>query len=152
MNERVLRTLRDSIRVFERRNEVEIESVECGTVDEASQKIDSSFDGAIIDLKLADQDNGGQQVIAKIRQSFFRIPMAVLTGFPSHWHGNQIRVYVKGEDTHEEILTRFQNIYNTGLTHIMGGRGKFEEHLNSVFTDNLMPENRQMDRIRTERQ
>ena len=139
-DERVLRTLRDSIRVFEKKNEVEIKSVECRTVDDASEIIDSSFDGAIIDLKLADQDNGGQQVIAKIKQSFFRIPMAVLTGFPSDWHGNQIRVYVKGEDTHEEILTRFQNIYNTGLTRIMGSRGKLEEHLSCVFTDNLMPE------------
>lgn len=139
-DERVLRTLRDSIRVFERKNEVEIESVECGTVCDASKKIDSSFDGAIIDLKLADQDDGGQQVIAEIKQSFFRIPIAIFTGFPSDWHGNQIRVYVKGRDTHEEILTRFQNIYSTGLTRIMGGRGSFEEHLNRVFTDNLMPE------------
>ena len=139
-DERVLGTLRDSIRVFERKNEIEIESVECKTVDDASQKIDSSFDGAIIDLKLADQDNGGQQVIAKIKQSFFRIPMAVLTGFPSDWHGNQIRVYVKGKDSHDKILTRFQNIYNTGLTRIMGGRGTFEEHLSNVFTDNLMPQ------------
>ena len=139
-DERELSTFRESVRVFKSKYEVEIESIECKTVDDAFENIDSSFDGAIIDLKLDDHDDGGQQVIFRIKESFFRIPMAILTGYPYDWNGNQIKVYVKGETTHEEILTRFRNIYNTGLTRIMGGRGSFEEYLNGVFTNNLIPQ------------
>lgn len=138
--EEELHIFRNSVRVYEKKHKVAFESIECKTVNEAFDKIDASFDGAIIDLRLADQDDGGQQIISKIKDSFLRIPMVILTGNPYDWHGNQIKVYVKGDVTHEDILTRFRNIYDTGLTRIMGSRGKLEEHLNCVFTDNLMPD------------
>ncbi|HLC14699.1 MAG TPA: response regulator, partial [Thermodesulfovibrionia bacterium] len=37
-------------------------------------------------------------------------------------------------------LDRFFGIYDTGLTRIMGGRGKIEETLNEVFLKNLLPQ------------
>ena len=59
-----------------------IELVECETVETALQQLDNSFDGAIIDLKLADEGNEGNQILKKIQDSLFRLPVAILTGTP----------------------------------------------------------------------
>ena len=119
-----------------------IELVESRNVDDALTKIDNTFDGAIIDLKLVAQGNEGNQVLKKIKESRFRIPVAVLTGTPSATDSEftYIGVFTKGESGsgYSDILDIFWGIYNTGLTRIMGGRGKIEETLNTVFTKNLL--------------
>lgn len=51
-----------------------------------------------------------------------------------------IDVFTKGETGHYELLDRFWEIYNTGLTRIMGGRGLIEQRLSKVFLENLQPQ------------
>lgn len=51
-----------------------------------------------------------------------------------------IEVFTKGETEHYELLDRFWDIYNTGLTRIMGGRGLIEQRLSEVFLKNLQPQ------------
>ena len=51
-----------------------------------------------------------------------------------------IDVFTKGVTGYDEILDKFWEIYNTGLTHIMGGRGRIEQYLNEVFLKNLLPQ------------
>ena len=122
-----------------------INLTECKTVDDALQKIDNSFDGAIIDLKFPSGDDKGKEVWEKIRDSFFRIPVIILTGTPGSIDvGDRpylISVLKKGEaDYQTDILDTFLDIYNTGLTRIIGGRGKIEQTLSEVFLKNLLPQ------------
>ncbi len=97
-------------------------------------------------MKLAGhQSDEGSQVVEKIRESFYRIPIAIFTGNPGDWNHNLnekimlIDVFTKGETEHYELLDRFWDIYSTGLTHIMGARGLIEQTLSEVFLRNLKP-------------
>ena len=79
-NQRDLRSFRNSVNRYSHEKKRHIESVECQDLDEALKMLDNSFDGAIIDLKLAHQGDEGNQVIEKIIESFYRIPVAIFTG------------------------------------------------------------------------
>ena len=142
-DEQDLEACRDSVERYVDEKNRDIELVECKTLDEALELLDNSFDGAIIDLKLADEGDEGNQVIKKIEESFFRIPIAIFTADPgnSDYTLNQeimlLGVFQKRETQHDELLDRFWDIYDTGLTHIMGGRGLIERRLNEVFLKNL---------------
>ncbi len=144
-----LEVCRNSVEIYqqEKNNEginLTFKLTECRTVDDALNKTDGSFDGAIVDLKLADSGNEGKTVLSKIKDSFFRIPVIILTGTPDsigeEEKSDLVRVLKKGEaDYRKDILDVFFEIYNTGLTRIMGGRGKIEQTLNKVFLKNLLP-------------
>ena len=145
--EQELERFRDALKDYRREKERDINLVECRTLEEALDKLDNSFDGAIIDLKLTNyRSNEGSQVVEKIKESFFRIPIAIFTGNPGEWDHDLdekimlIEVFTKGETEHYELLDRFWDIYNTGLTHIMGGRGLIEQQLSEVFLKNLLPQ------------
>ena len=137
-------------------NNCDIESVPCKSLDEALKSLDNTFDGAIIDIRLSETENGGKseeggnKVIQKIIDSFYRIPVAVYTANPKLWDETLedeiwlIEIFIKGDTDIEtnfvHILDRFWEIYNTGLTRIMGGRGEIERKLNQVFIKNLLPQ------------
>lgn len=139
-----LDTCRDTVARYRDEKQREIELVECRSVDEAFEKLDNSFDGAIIDLKLADQGDEGNQVLSRIAESYFRIPVAILTGTPDAANSDfaYIGVFKKGDPGagYADLLDSFWGIYNTGLTRIMGGRGTIEETLSKVFRENLLPQ------------
>ena len=145
-DEQDLSRCRRAVNRYKREKDREINLVVCKTLNEALEKLDNSFDGAIIDLKLADRGDEGNQVIEEIEKSFFRIPVAIFTGNPGNWNDNLrekimlIDVFIKGEIRYYQLLDRFWNIYDTGLTRIMGGRGKIEENLTKVFLKNLLPQ------------
>ena len=145
-NPRDLETFKDSIKRYGHEKNRDIEIVECQDLDDALSKLDNSFDGAIIDLKLTQQGDEGNQVIEKIVESFLRIPAAIFTGNLGSLNENLnekimlIGIFAKGETGHDEILDKFWDIYNTGLTRIMGGRGQIEKRLNEVFLKNLLPQ------------
>ena len=88
----------------------EVKIVECKCLDEAFEKLDNSFDAAIIDLKL---ENGGEgnQVLRRIAESSFRIPVAILTGTPDAVDADfdYIGVFKKGDKGagYEDLLTHF---------------------------------------------
>lgn len=121
-----------------------VEIVEAINLEVAIQKLDNTFDGAIIDLKLGEQGDEGNQVTKKIEESYFRIPVLILTGTPDAVDsaGAIIKVLKKGDTNtgYEDILKCFLGIYKTGLTQIMGGRGKIEKTLGKVFRQNLLPQ------------
>ena len=139
--EQDLSTCRDSVeRYIDEKNRA-IELVECKTLDEALEQLDNSFDGAIIDLTLGDEDDAGDQVIEEIRKSFFRIPIFIFTGRDTLNQSIEgIEVFTKDEFTYYNLLDKFWDIYDTGLTRIMGGRGEIEKLLSKVFLENLLPQ------------
>lgn len=145
-----LEVCRTSVEIYQEQKkeagiDIAINLKEFKTVEDALQGIDNSFDGAIIDLKFPSGDDKGKEVWLTIRDSFYRIPVIILTGTPDSIDADDrpflVNVLKKGEaDFEKEILDSFFDIYNTGLTRIIGGRGKIEETLNDVFLKNLLPQ------------
>ena len=114
-------------------------------IQDALKALESSyFDGAIIDMKLADSGNEGNQALDVIRQHLKRIPVAIYTGTPDVADETDdiplIGVFKKGNVTYKNIVHNFWDIYKTGLTKIMGGKGQIEKSLSQIFIKYLLPE------------
>ncbi|MCX9013996.1 MAG: hypothetical protein OIN89_04230 [Candidatus Methanoperedens sp.] len=137
-----LETCRTTILRYEKEKEREIELVESKTLEDAQIKINNSFDGVIIDLKLGNTGDEGNIVIREIHDKY-RFPVAILTGTPGNADpdfNNIINVYKKGEHGLDEILNYLIQIYDTGLTRIFGGRGHIENAMDKVFWNHIMPQ------------
>lgn len=141
-NEEQRQIFSDSVDVYEDQHSCKIEVVYAGSLKDANQQIDLSFDGAIIDLQLKEEDEGGNKVAENILENFPRIPIIFVTGFPGAVdNDNPLIIYSRAREsrTYAEDLKLLWGIYRTGLTRILGGRGKIEQILNKVFRDNLLP-------------
>ena len=140
--EEELDSCRDDVADYNRDQNRNIELVECKTLDEALEKLDNSFDGAFIDLKLTPTGDEGNKVIERMRQTYLRIPIFIFTGNPGTWNESvkDIKIYRKGTIGYYDLLDKFCETYDTGLTRIMGGRGIMEKNLTEVFFENLLPQ------------
>jgi CheY-like chemotaxis protein len=138
-----LQVCQDSAEAYELTKSIKIDLVACATLDEAFSKLDKSFDGAIIDLNLDKAGMEGNLVAKRMEQFQFRIPVAIFTGTPDAAIKGAycIGVFTKGETKYSELFGKFEDIYNTGLTRIMGGRGEIESTLSEIFHNILMPQN-----------
>ena len=132
----------NSIEVFNDKNELHVKCEIAVDVQRALNKIDGSFDGAIIDLRLRGNPEGGNEIVHQLGDSFTRIPIIFVTAYPDlvNDHPSVIKTRSRDNGTYESDLLLFQQIHNTGLTRIMGGRGVIEENLNKVFLKNLLPQ------------
>ena len=130
----------DAAQICKERNSYSIEYLICKTLDEARKELYKHFDGAIIDIKLGNENAGGNDVIKTINESLFRIPVIIFTATPDNVSREFpiIEVFKKGEKSYIEVFDIFHNIYNTGLTKIMGGRGQFEDIIYNIFNKNII--------------
>lgn len=112
-------------------------------IESASKALESSyFDGAIIDMKLADSGDEGNQALDVIRKHLKRIPVAIYTGTPDVADVTDIPsigLFIKADITYKDLIYKFWDIYNTGLTKIMGGKGQIEKSLSQIFIKHLLP-------------
>lgn len=131
-----------SIEVFNDKNILNVECEIVADVQCALDKMDGSFDGAIIDLRLGDNDEGGNEIVQQLGGSFTRIPIIFVTASPDlvNDHPSVIKTRSRADATYESDLLLFRDIYNTGLSRIMGGRGLIEQRLSEVFLENLLPQ------------
>ncbi len=138
-----LQTCRDTVARYRSQRSRDVELVESTDVQEAFDKMDSTFDGVIIDITLKGQPDAGNDVIKRIAEEFLRVPVAVLTATPDHVAANfpYIGVFKKGDQDagYDNLLDRFWTIYDTGLTRILGGRGTIETELTKVFRRSILP-------------
>ena len=133
----------DSVEVFNDKNKPSCVKYEIAkNTSDALDEIDGSYDGAIIDLKLGSCDQGGNEVVSELKESLFRMPVIFVTAFPGDVieHPSIIKKRRRDDGSYEDDLLLFQEIKNTGLTNIMGGRGKIEDVLTEVFLKNLLPQ------------
>ncbi|WP_017218307.1 hypothetical protein [Pseudoalteromonas sp. NJ631] len=116
--------------------------------DNALQQISSEkFDGAIIDLNLEGEENNqasGNKVIRRVLEQH-RFPIYIVSGnlgnldndivnYPSPF----ITSYNRDDEVqYVEILKELKEIFKTGITKILGGRGLIEEHLKKIFWEHL---------------
>ena len=142
-----IQTCKDSIKVYERENSCKIDLNVHKALESAAESLDNTFDGAIVDLNLKDEEGGtpvyeGNEVIKLIHDDY-RIPVAILTGTPSHVQDSKpgfIGIFKKGEVKYSELLAEFSGIHKTGLTRIFGGRGIIENSMRDIFWDNILPQ------------
>ena len=101
-------------------------------------------DAAILDLMF--QDDSSEQVtgndLLDIIKEQFRYPVYVVSGYPQAL-GDQfenhpfITVIPRGSIRNDDLLEEIFSRYSTGITKIMGKKGRLEEALNKVFWDHL---------------
>ncbi len=137
-------TCRSTVERYRDEKQREVELVECKDVDEAFEKLDNTFDGAIIDIRLGEEGDEGNEIVQRIKESQYRFPVAILTGTlgsadPEFLY---IGVFKKGDPGagYDDLLDRFWRIHDTGLTRILGGRGIIESRFGEVFWRNILPE------------
>lgn len=110
------------------------------TYSDGMEKISEKLNGIIVDIKL-DGSHSGNDIIQKIVEKF-RVPIAVFTGTPDTEPSDKhsIKVYKKGEATHEQIIKELCDISDTGLFDVLGGTGTIEEVMTKIFWNNLYPQ------------
>lgn len=139
-----LQACRSSADVYRDQKGRGVRLVESTTLDDALQKVASeNYDGAIVDLTLADRKDGGEQVIDQIAKLCLRIPVAIMTGTPRQGISpslSQVKTFIKGEAQYVTILDWLYQVSKTGLTRIFGRNGQIEDALNAVYSNNLWPQ------------
>lgn len=110
------------------------------TYEEALKELTGNLSGIIVDIKL-NEGHSGNEVIREIVNKF-RVPVAIFTGTPDtdQYNGSPIRIYKKGEVTHERILNDLCAVSDTGLFNVLGGTGIIEQVMTQIFWNNLFPQ------------
>lgn len=115
---------------------------------DALQKISTEkFDGAIIDLNLEDEEANeasGNLVIRTVLEQH-RFPIYVVSGNLGNLDADIVNnpspfIHKYSRDDavqYVDILNELKEIFKTGITKILGGRGLIEEHLKKIFWDHL---------------
>ena len=93
-------------------------------------------------MSLPDNEEGGNEIVLELNDSFTRIPIIFVTAFADLVidHPSIIKKRRREDGTYKLDLLLFQKIHKTGLTHIMGGRGIIEKNLSKVFLESLLPQ------------
>ena len=132
-----------AVQDFNEDHQCDIQLETCKTIQSALKALESSyFDGAIIDMRLGNSGNEGNQALDVIRQHLKRIPVAIYTATPDVADVTAIPLiglFKKADATYEQLISKFWDIYNTGLTKIMGGKGQIEKSLSQIFIKHLLP-------------
>jgi hypothetical protein len=132
----------DSCKVYQRKTGHGIDITVCKNIDVAAERLDNTYDGVIIDLKIRGDSEGGNKISNNIVTSFFRIPIIIFTATPDAASDEfeYVEKYKKGEVEYSTIFDKFIEIYDTGITKILGGRGAIENILGRVFQKNILPQ------------
>jgi len=103
----------------------------------------NNFDAAIVDLRLegdAANEASGNQVLKTITQTH-RFPIMVVTGTPQSVEPSiEQSIFLQVHDktvSNIELLENIENIYTTGITKILGTRGKIEDLIQHIFWNHI---------------
>lgn len=123
-----------------------IETIRKESANEAvNALLSKGFDGAIVDLNLSQSDPSeasGNEVIREILDKH-RFPVFVVSG---NLHNLDASLRDKNSEflkffdrdvQNEKIFSPLLEIFKTGITKILGGRGKIEESLSEIFWTHL---------------
>lgn len=148
-DEKQLESYRDTVDVYNKKiapDNIKFVYDECKTLEEGQKLLNiNKYDAAIVDLKLEGdtvEPYNGTTLANEIIKDF-RIPTFIYTGTPRHLdeiiHEDNIffRKYTRGDVDIKDILDEIKNIFNTGITQIIGKGGEIEEHLKVIFRDHL---------------
>lgn len=112
---------------------------------DAINTMKDDLNGAFIDLKLATGQavgvSEGNDLIGEIYQKL-RFPIIVLTNTPGDFNGDFktslfLQVINKTDADYGQIIMSLINIYQTGITKILGRKGLVEKMLDEIFWKNI---------------
>lgn len=134
-----IETYQENLEIYTKENGIVFETEIALSIDEALTLIDKPFDGAIIDIRLADGGDEGNQVIENINR-LSRFPVFVVTGTPDNVDENlKIACVYRRTDDFKLVIDDLVATYNTGITNILGGKGLIEEAINHIFWEAFLP-------------
>jgi CheY-like chemotaxis protein len=132
----------DNIESFNKTSDVKIEYDKFLNIEEAKGSLLSpEYDGAIIDLKLSQgtEELEGLEIVEEIEQNQ-RFPIFIVSGSISSIDDKEENAFFKKRkrDTDfKKILSELVEIYQTGITKILGRTGNIEKYLTSIFWNHL---------------
>lgn len=137
----VVSQFKEAVDCYNEQNDMEITFEYAKNLDVAEQIDLKDFDCAIIDLKIGIANGAGADYISKISEQLIRIPTIIYTGTPDDIPDVPImKKFIKGEHKHSDVIKYVHQVYKTGLTNILGGKGTFEIALHNVFQELMLPE------------
>ena len=142
-NETPIRTFESELKDFnDESTDLKIEAIIKKTYGEAIQAIDKSFDAIIMDLALGQDQDAGNKIVKELESLGLRIPILFVSGNHSNVSPNPLIINIRARDNgdYEQDFNNIVNIYNTGLTNILGGRGEIEKKLSEIFSETVLPE------------
>ncbi len=106
-----------SVTRFNHENGTNFQVVSFSTLDATLNALDSSFDCAVIDMKLGDTGGEGNEILRALNDANVRMPIVILTGTPGEADDGFVHIEVlkKGEADHSEILEDFRQVHASGL-------------------------------------
>jgi len=138
-----INTFKDTLERYQDEHTIEINLVVATTSKESLEKLNDSFDGIILDLKLNRDDDAGNRILDVILNKF-RIPVVVYTAIPTnvtaeYSQSRRVKVFPRASVLYDVPLDFLYDMFKTGLTDILGGRGQIEDAMNTVFWKNIIP-------------
>ncbi|WP_339607302.1 hypothetical protein [uncultured Roseivirga sp.] len=131
----------DNIESFNKKSDVLIVPKVFENLEDAKASLISpDYDAAIIDLKLSPNsvELEGLEIVNEI-QNKLRFPMFIVSGSLGQVEREESAFFKKRsrDGNFKEVLAEIIDVYNTGITKILGKRGTVEEHLNTIFWNHL---------------
>lgn len=110
--------------------------------DQALEAIDKSYDAIILDLALDQNQNGGNDIAKSLEDKNVRVPLLFVSGNYGNVRPNPLIINTRSRDDgdYEDDFKLVLNVYQTGLTNILGGRGEIEKKLSDIFLETILPE------------
>lgn len=96
------------------------------------------IDCAIIDLRLGNTPDAGNDVANAIKEICLRIPAVAYTGTPDNVHAPFIKVFHRDQYNYDFVFDYLHNLDKTGIKDILGKTGWIESELN-IFFNNIFP-------------
>jgi hypothetical protein len=131
----------DVIASFNKTNGTNINPIKFYDLDQARNALLTSYyDAAIIDLKLSPNSVAleGMEIVDSIIKKM-RYPVFIVSGSIGQVDKEETAFFKKRsrDGDFKSILQELINIYNTGITKILGKKGSIDEFLNAIFWNHL---------------
>lgn len=103
-------------------------------IGEAQGKLPGDIDVAIVDIRLGNNANDGNEVIKKFDEFCLRLPTVAHTATPANVDDSRVlKTFTRGEVTYKDIFDYLLSVYNTGITEIVGKKGLLETGINKYY-------------------
>ena len=141
-DEREIKVFQDTLERYHAEQDKEVNLIVAKNLIESLDNLDNSLDGAIIDIRLNRDNDAGNKVLDAILNKF-RIPVVVYTAIPANVpaeYSHRVKVFSRATVLYDVPLDFLFDMFETGLTNILGGRGQIEDAMNRVFWDSVIPQ------------
>jgi hypothetical protein len=136
-----IQSYKDNIESFNKKSDIQIDyTIKENLMDAKASLLSPGFDGAIVDLKLSSTTTEleGLEIVEEIENNQ-RFPIFIVSASIAQVdkEENAFLKKRKRDTSFKEILSEIVEIYNTGITNILGRKGEIDNYLNNIFWNHL---------------